>query len=434
MDSASDTSLDNVHVLDKESPHVVSETENQTVDRLGSIAGASKDSVLDSDADIQPVNFTDSVTVAILDPTPKLDTDSQEMDSVSAASLNPVPLNVTILIFENLSDDVQERADNDKLEIGDSDYYEAEESQLFGTFNTSAGLQLCTQGRGPADSSWQPCLLTGGQLGSLEAGPNLSAPRSFPVLSTHYLPPNTFLSSEGAYLSLVDQPVHATTPSTPPFTPRTMGVTPSWRFPFMENTGLRTQSPTSGITQSDSSAGSFFQKLTNPLLIHRADQSAITTTNPITAGSEGGSSHKISVNSVHNLKGVVEADLAAATTTSRSSKAAGANSASSPDILSPRSDNDFLAMTKEELIAQIKLKENQLRKQQLMHQIRLKESELQKLLAVGVSGQESSVPSSGRWKIQSQRLGGQPVPDGEWILPGQEDSVVRHGTHPKILY
>jgi hypothetical protein len=83
-------------------------------------------------------------------------------------------------------------------------------------------------------------------------------------------------------------------------------------------------------------------------------------------------------------------------------------------------------MTKEELIEQIKLKENQLRKQQLMHQIRLKESQLQQLLAAGVASQEFSPPSGGRWKIQSQRLGGQPVPEGEWILPNQEDSVIRN--------
>jgi hypothetical protein len=92
-------------------------------------------------------------------------------------------------------------------------------------------------------------------------------------------------------------------------------------------------------------------------------------------------------------------------------------------------DAAFLALTREQLIEQIKLKESQLRKQQLMHQIRLKETELQQLLAGGLaatSGKEFTVPPSGRWKIQSQRLGGQPVPDGKWILPGQQETILRH--------
>ena len=101
-------------------------------------------------------------------------------------------------------------------------------------------------------------------------------------------------------------------------------------------------------------------------------------------------------------------------------------------VLASSADDDaaFLALTREQLIEQIKVKEGQLRKQQLMHQIKLKETELQQLLAGGLSTadgtEEFDLPTSGRWKIQSQRLGGQPVPAGEWILPGQQETIVRH--------
>ena len=71
---------------------------------------------------------------------------------------------------------------------------------------------------------------------------------------------------------------------------------------------------------------------------------------------------------------------------------------------------------KDALIERIRERENELEKQRLIHEMRLKETELQKLLS-GLNKQEFEVPEQGKWKIQSQILGDNPVPKGEWIFP-----------------
>ena len=78
--------------------------------------------------------------------------------------------------------------------------------------------------------------------------------------------------------------------------------------------------------------------------------------------------------------------------------------------------NDILAAAKADLIDRIKEKETELEKKRLFHQIKLKETELQRLLSGLTADEVKAVPSKGRWRIQSQLLGGKPVPKGEWIL------------------
>ena len=55
-------------------------------------------------------------------------------------------------------------------------------------------------------------------------------------------------------------------------------------------------------------------------------------------------------------------------------------------------------------------------KQELLKQIKLRETELQQLLK-GVNKKEFKTPSGGKWKIKSQVLAGKAVPKGEWIIP-----------------
>ena len=55
-------------------------------------------------------------------------------------------------------------------------------------------------------------------------------------------------------------------------------------------------------------------------------------------------------------------------------------------------------------------------KQELLKQIKLRETELQQLLK-GVNKKEFNTPSGGKWKIKSQVLAGKAVPKGEWIIP-----------------
>ena len=62
--------------------------------------------------------------------------------------------------------------------------------------------------------------------------------------------------------------------------------------------------------------------------------------------------------------------------------------------------NNFAAVSKAELLQQIKLREN----------------ELQQLLQ-GVNTKEFQTPQSGKWKITAQTLAGKPVPEGQWIKP-----------------
>ena len=62
--------------------------------------------------------------------------------------------------------------------------------------------------------------------------------------------------------------------------------------------------------------------------------------------------------------------------------------------------DNFAAVSKEELLQQIKLREN----------------ELQQLLQ-GVNTHEFQTPQSGKWKITAQTLAGKPVPQGQWIKP-----------------
>ena len=75
-------------------------------------------------------------------------------------------------------------------------------------------------------------------------------------------------------------------------------------------------------------------------------------------------------------------------------------------------------MEKEELIKEIKHREEQLDKQKLLRQIELKESQLQRLLA-DIDQTELNVPANpgGVWKIESQKLDGKPIPKSEWIVP-----------------
>ena len=56
-------------------------------------------------------------------------------------------------------------------------------------------------------------------------------------------------------------------------------------------------------------------------------------------------------------------------------------------------------------------------KEDLLQQIKLRESELQQLLQ-GVNKKEFQMPAgAGKWKIRAQTLAGKPVPQGEWIQP-----------------
>ena len=55
-------------------------------------------------------------------------------------------------------------------------------------------------------------------------------------------------------------------------------------------------------------------------------------------------------------------------------------------------------------------------KEDLLQQIKLRETELQKLLH-GVKTEDFQIPSSGKWKIRAQTLAGKPVPQGQWIKP-----------------
>ena len=55
-------------------------------------------------------------------------------------------------------------------------------------------------------------------------------------------------------------------------------------------------------------------------------------------------------------------------------------------------------------------------KQELLKQIKLRETELQQLLK-GVNKKEFKTPTGGKWKIKSQVLAGKAVPKGEWIIP-----------------
>ena len=52
----------------------------------------------------------------------------------------------------------------------------------------------------------------------------------------------------------------------------------------------------------------------------------------------------------------------------------------------------------------------------LLQQIKLRENELQQLLQ-GVNTNEFQTPQSGKWKITAQTLAGKPVPEGQWIKP-----------------
>ena len=76
----------------------------------------------------------------------------------------------------------------------------------------------------------------------------------------------------------------------------------------------------------------------------------------------------------------------------------------------------YLAMEKDDLIKEIKHREEELDREKLLRQIQLKETELQRLLS-GIDQKEFLVPGNGIWKIQSQRLDGKSIPKSEWIVP-----------------
>ena len=63
-----------------------------------------------------------------------------------------------------------------------------------------------------------------------------------------------------------------------------------------------------------------------------------------------------------------------------------------------------------------------LSKEELLQQIKLRETELQGLLQ-GVSRKEFKTPPGGKWKINAQTLAGKPVPQGEWIKPPSKPQV-----------
>ena len=60
-----------------------------------------------------------------------------------------------------------------------------------------------------------------------------------------------------------------------------------------------------------------------------------------------------------------------------------------------------------------------LSKEELLQQIKVRETELQRLLQ-GVGTQQFDSPPGGKWKINAQTLAGKPVPQGEWIKPPSE--------------
>ncbi len=76
----------------------------------------------------------------------------------------------------------------------------------------------------------------------------------------------------------------------------------------------------------------------------------------------------------------------------------------------------YLAMEKDDLIKEIKQREEELDREKLLRQIQLKENELQRLLS-GIDQKEFLVPGNGIWKIQSQKLDGKSIPKAEWIVP-----------------
>merc|ERR1711941_56984 len=65
-------------------------------------------------------------------------------------------------------------------------------------------------------------------------------------------------------------------------------------------------------------------------------------------------------------------------------------------------------------------------KEELLQQIRLGENELQQLLQ-GVNTQEFQTPQSGKWKITAQTLAGKPVPEGQWIKPPSKPELGVNG-------
>ena len=77
----------------------------------------------------------------------------------------------------------------------------------------------------------------------------------------------------------------------------------------------------------------------------------------------------------------------------------------------------YLAMEKEDMMQRIRFRDKpRLDRQSLLREIKLKENELQKLLT-GINSQEFQAPSTGVWKIQSQKLDGKPIPKHKWIQP-----------------
>jgi len=341
---------------------------------------------------------------------------------------------------------------------GDFDYYEYGESQFLGSFNTSENLHLCNHVNNN-ENSWDPCLITGGQLGA-PGGFVVRAPNKSPNLFNN-LPKNNFPPSDGNNIPLTNSenayvdnsltktaltqftPINTpkpiilvtaspnvfqtpnpaifetsrfdniidnfntarTTPAPfPSSTPGSIPSSPSWVFP----TEGSQEASTSSYIVSHSSNGVYFDPSlsTPPPFLSNSNEltnseklkNPLATVPHFLQNKLTGNSSVIIVNLVNH---VYNND----TTTQ-------------PMIIQskPKSkSNKFAALSKEELIKQIKLRE----------------TELQELLQ-GVNQQEFEVPAGGKWKIKSQVLAGKPVPTGEWILPPTKPNLSELGPKDEL--
>ena len=193
--------------------------------------------------------------------------------------------------------------DPDNISISsDFDYFDTAESQIIGLFNTSDVklIHLCNH-HNNQNSSWEPCLIPGGQLSDFETGQNTNIGETTPNLFLN-LPKNNFSPIDSNSLPLIrsdftenafseilkkansetknpsdtakvfhtsnfDNFIEETTTSTPfhSTTPGSIPSTPSWLFPTEGNKKhLKTQGFVTDHTSSvyfDPSIRKSFSKL-----------------------------------------------------------------------------------------------------------------------------------------------------------------------------
>ena len=300
--------------------------------------------------------------------------------------------------------DTQDSETKHNLGTSDLDYYDFEESILLEAFDSFDNNIPINVHENEIVIDKKHCL-------NCENYENHLIKKSRNLFTT--LPKDNFLPSEGNYLTLsnINKPVEdplssqstevsfKTSPA--PFLnlPGSVPTKPSWRFPHKGTANPSTQD---WLYMSTSP--------TNEVYF------APVVSTPAPTGPSG--NYEILTNPLHNLSKPVFSNR------------------TNPSLSSGRPvqlSNYILARTKEDLIQEIKEKENQLEKQRLIKQIQEKETELQQLLLgmgeqglellEGVDRQGLLGPTKGVWKIQSQVLDGKEVPAGEWILPAAEPFI-----------